>query len=295
MGTSPEQESEERDLPRWLTVGAPIVAVLGLTTALGLYFWVFSGPLTNDNATWGQFGDYLGGVLNPLFGFLGFVALLLTLILQNRELQLSTRELAKSAQALKLQNDALIQQNFESTFFQMLRRFGDLVAQTRCHGNLGREAFRALYLDQLQQVFNSHPREPSDPAVRAVASYERFYLEWRKELGHYFRTLYHIFTFVDRSHLSDGDKTIYANIVRAQLSTYELCLLFYNGVWGEGKVGFRPLIEKYGILKHLAARDLLSPSDRDNHDFYHPTAFMGREDRERYLAERSMESRASAV
>jgi uncharacterized membrane protein len=295
MNQSSTQETNDKDFPWWLAISAMAVALLLLVATFAIYFWVFSGPLTQSNEKWGQFGDYVGGVLNPIFAFFGFIALLITLILQSRELQHSTRELAKSAQALKLQNDALVLQNFESTFFQMLRRFGDLVTQTHCHSHQGREAFHALYVQQLKNGLYSRLVDPPDQAARVVIAYENFYSEWQRELGHYFRTLYHIFTFVDRSHLSDGDKTIYANIIRAQLSTYELCLLFYNGVWGEGKAGFKPLIERYGILKHVNSRDLLYPLDKDNEQFYSRTAFLGREERSRYLAEHSVQLPASST
>jgi hypothetical protein len=62
------------------------------------------------------------------------------------------------------------------------------------------------------------------------------------------------------------------------LSSVELCLLFYSGVTGEGKEGFRPLIERYGLLKHVAQLDLLSP-DHMEMDFYSKDAFLGYEER----------------
>lgn len=287
------QETEEiqpRDLPRWLTIGAPVFALSFLASAFGLYFFNFHGELA-DQQTWGQFGDFVGGVLNPLFGFLAFLLLLATLILQNRELQLSTQELAKSAKALNIQNETLSKQNFENTFFQMLRRISDLVSQTTRNQPLGytvgaatangREAFETMFKADLRSVYK-HLALTLDPVARVERAYQEFYSEKRGELGHYFRSLYHLFTFIDRSDLSEHDKSIYANIVRAQLSTYELCLLFYNGVWGEGKAGFKPLVEKYGILKHLDPRDLLDPAHKENRDFYQPTAFMGREERLKY-------------
>ncbi len=282
---------QARDLPRWLTIGGPVFAFLFLASAFGLYFFNFHGELA-DQETWGQFGDFVGGVLNPLFGFLAFLLLLATLFLQNRELQLSTHELAKSAEALNIQNETLSKQNFENTFFQMLRRISELVSQaTRKQQVLGytveartangREAFETMFKADLRNIYNQLALS-SDPVARVELAYQKFYSERRGELGHYFRSLYHLFTFIDRSDLSEHDKSIYANIVRAQLSTYELCLLFYNGVWGEGKAGFKPLVEKYGILKHLDPRDLLDPTHIENRDFYQPTAFMGREERLEY-------------
>ncbi len=264
-------------LPRWVVFGAPGVALLLFIIAAGTYVNTFGGKLSPDPGRWGQFGDYIGGVLNPVFGFLSLVAILSTLVLQSRELSLSTMELAKSADALRKQNEALLQQNFENTFFQLLRRFNDLVSATHFGTKSGQEAFRVLYKEELLTTFRQFKGDSGSQAP--IDAYAAFYDEKRHLIGQYFRTLYHIFRFIDSSHLSEYDKTVYANIARAQLSTYELCLLFYNGLYEEGREGFKPLIERYGILKHVNPRDLLRVNDKMNPDYYEPEAFLGREER----------------
>lgn len=57
------------------------------------------GPLDSHSA-WGEFGDYLGGTLNPVFGFLSFFALLTTLLIQTHQLQLSKTELQLTREEL---------------------------------------------------------------------------------------------------------------------------------------------------------------------------------------------------
>ena len=46
------------------------------------------------------------------------------------------------------------------------------------------------------------------------------------------------------------------SLVRAQLSAYELALLFYNGLSKYGE-GFKPWIEEFGLLEHLDKDHLL--------------------------------------
>lgn len=98
-------------------------------------------PISNDSksvtdirAEWGQLGDYFGGTLNPIFGFLSFIGLLLTLIIQvksleksSEELELSREELAKSSTALASQNKAIELQSFEQTFFSWLATYQSLL------------------------------------------------------------------------------------------------------------------------------------------------------------------------
>ncbi|GAA5445406.1 hypothetical protein Misp06_03609 [Microbulbifer sp. NBRC 101763] len=80
--------------------------------------------------------------------------------------------------------------------------------------------------------------------------YGETWLKFEKEFGHYFRSLYNIFKFIDSS--KTKDKKFYTNIIRAQLSGQELLILFYNCIYLENNK-FKPLIEKYALLKHIPA------------------------------------------
>ena len=109
--------------------------------------------MSNDTATWGQFGDYLGGVLNPIFGLAGLIALLWTIGRQSLELHQSTKELRHSAEALRAQNESLKKQGFENAFFQLLRLQNDIVNGIDIRRNtadaegltVGRDCFRDFY------------------------------------------------------------------------------------------------------------------------------------------------------
>lgn len=258
--------------------------------------WFFITALLPEDKR-GQFGDMFGAV-NSLFSGLAFAGLFFAIWLQHRQLKMQKKELALQREelgltrtelqgqkeALTAQNETLKRQNFESTFFQLLRQFNEVVDATRVSLNgkdfSGREALRELYGQRLQAVCFHQLDQSIKGTQRPIKAYEKFYKEWHHLLGHYFRFLYHIFMFVERSALSYEEKCVYANIVRAQLSTHELALLFYNGLWGDGKKGFKPLIERYGILKPIYPGALLQQdSDRHNPEYYHPYAFLGREER----------------
>ena len=75
----------------------------------------------------GSWGDFVGGLLNPILTFLTFMAVLLTLWLQRAELRLTRDELIRSADAMEDQGTILHRQSFESTFFAMLRSHNSIV------------------------------------------------------------------------------------------------------------------------------------------------------------------------
>lgn len=124
---------------KWIGIAAVVLAI----AAICAYLWRFHDhPVAADPGSWGELGDFFGGVLNPAFSFLALVALLMTLFVQSRELRLSRRmaelsrqelemtrlELEKSAEALAAQNDAINHQRFEQTFFAWLDSYRALVS-----------------------------------------------------------------------------------------------------------------------------------------------------------------------
>ena len=95
----------------------------------------------------------------------------------------------------------------------------------------------------------SRPNFKSSNNHQAIEAYDIFYKKSRADLSHYFRTLYHIIKFIDQSEITD--KAQYTSITRAQLSSHEQIMLFYNCLHINGKEKFKPLIEKYALLKNL--------------------------------------------
>lgn len=71
-------------------------------------------------------------------------------------------------------------------------------------------------------------------------------------LDHYFRYLYRILLYIDQSELiNEEQKYEYAAILRAQLSEYELLILFFNGLTNHGKQKAKPLFEKYSLFNNI--------------------------------------------
>lgn len=99
-----DEPSPPNDIARTLKV-LVCVALIIAAVIIGLYFSQFNGELSNSADRWGQFGDYLGGVLNPVFGFFMLIALLFTIVLQSRELADTREELKLSRVAMQDSKD----------------------------------------------------------------------------------------------------------------------------------------------------------------------------------------------
>ena len=65
--------------------------------------WLRTADVQTRASTLGQLGDYFGGTLNPILSFCGFLVLLVTVVLQRRQLEEGTRQLAQSTRAIDLE------------------------------------------------------------------------------------------------------------------------------------------------------------------------------------------------
>jgi len=65
--------------------------------------WLRTADAPTRASALGQLGDYFGGTLNPILSFSGFLVLLITVVLQRRQLEEGTRQLAQSTRAIDLE------------------------------------------------------------------------------------------------------------------------------------------------------------------------------------------------
>jgi len=109
---------------------------------------------------------------------------------------------------------------------------------------------------------------PDAPQILDNLYSEKYYNGHQEQLGHYFRHLFQSFTFVSiQETLSDTEKYFYAKTLRAQLSTHEQLLIFFNSISSLGlkweysaktdknfpKIPLEQfkLITKYDIIKNV--------------------------------------------
>ena len=154
------------------------------------------------------------------------------------------------------------QQNLENTFFQLLRFHKEIVESTKYNGAEGRLAFGRLYLKFSEHYDNINASKSSQE--RIVEACSTLHQNVRSDVGHYFRNLYHILKFVRDSNLED--KKLYAQLLRAQLSSRELLLLFYYCLSDLGRKRFKPLVECFAIFEHLPGEELRDPKDVELYD-----------------------------
>lgn len=271
----PASNGSKRSL-YFLFVAAGCFTLLAWVVAFLLLF-------ADGSSIGGTFGDFVGGTLNPVLSFLTFMALLVTIVLQQTELADTRRELAASARALESQRNSLDRQNFEATFFRMLSLHNtivnsiDLEWYTQKKSNLGASEFKErrkkgrdcfiMFYDDYRNYYenSSHLHEERD---RLQGAYDKMWEKRQKDLAHYYRYLYNVFRFV-YEYKGIDDKLKYIKLLRAQLSDYELLMLFYTALNKNG-IKYWLYIHEYSLFDNLPPSLLIDVSHKG---FYSPRSF----------------------
>lgn len=259
-----------------------LAAAIIASIVIGVVYYAHfnNHQIASETDAWGQLGDYFGGTLNPIFGFLSVFALLAALVIQSKELKVSSEELKNSADALKAQNNAIEHQNFEQTFFSWLKTYRELLesvedniqVNSNEHMDIhGRKVLKEwwgtqMQWDRLYRIlhqtggFGEHRKQASFTAEDhtkfkniIMREWDALYIGYQYQLDSLYRVLYRLIVWIDTQpseKLTKERKWFYISIIRAQLSWIEMVYLFMNGLTDRG-VKFKPLIEKYALFDNL--------------------------------------------
>ena len=256
MSNNADDPGKIRWWPFWLILSFAVIFWFSLVIE-----W-FPGWIEESKR--GAFGDSFG-VVNALFSGLAFAGVIFAILLQKKELELQSS-------AIEEQKETLQRQNFESFFFQLLNMHGEIVNSIQIQGDREysrRECFGYLsrYLKSRLEIAIAQNR----PKIEVFnATYEEeLFSRFQPFVGHYFRHLYNVVKFVHEHEFFDEkeftEKKRYTNLIRAQLSSDELGLLFYNCLSDRG-AKFKDLVEKYALFEDMPSEVFIDPEDKECYD-----------------------------
>lgn len=258
-----------------------IISILFIAFVVGFYIQNFGYlGISTKQEVWAQFGDFVGGTLNPILAFFAFIALLYTIKLQSDSLQMSKNELQATREELKesriaqqsqsktleLQNKATNLQIFENSFFQLNKLFNEIKNNLYVDVSQGAEVGTVFINDISYHCFPEYIENnvvtigefKGSYAVKKFIiffdylyekNYEKLNRHFESNTGAYFGHAYQVLKFIDKSIIFDKQR--YVNIFRAQFTKDELEFLFYHCLGKIGKRKFKPLLEQYQFFEHI--------------------------------------------
>ncbi len=207
------------------------ISVIVTLFIIGL--WLLTGYLLIDEEERGSIGDMFGSV-NAIFSGLALAGIILTILLQRKELGLQRDALKATREEFKTQNETLKIQRFENTFFNLLNQHHRIVnsidfryykKKEKEHQIVERSPFDLTHVIMQRTFISSEPPPPAEEKEVVLISgrevfrfrynqmvydisnsrrnFQKVYLEHYKiaqtDFGHYFRNLYRMIKLVDQT------------------------------------------------------------------------------------------------
>lgn len=233
-----DNKEEKKRRFSWLLLLYPLALIIWL------FGWKFGPSIFGAASGVSDLGDVFGAV-NALFTALAFAGLIHTVIMQREELELQRKELRdtrkvfeKQKEQMELQNETLRRQQFEATFFQMLRMFDEHRRTIKAGGLEGLAAVRNLKSSAEYKL-----REMGQGSFHILMR-EQLYEE---HLGPYLRQYVNLCSFVEAGQFED--KQTYWHLLRDLLTSPEAVLIiFYCNSSTQYSAMLKAIAESHGLM-----------------------------------------------
>lgn len=241
-----------------------------------IFIYLPEPELKEFSELYGTVGDSFGA-LNTLFSGLALIGVVFSLHAQSKESKENYKRqqeqnsynqevLEKTRIQVQLQEEIGRVQNFENTFFHLLELFKNTTNAIHVKES-GNDFLGGYAIDYLWEELNNKFKTKENNK-KYLDIYEELYIQKNhKHLGTYFRVLYSLVKYVDNNEFLDCttyrfNRKYYIGIIRANISSNELNILFYNCLSTKGREKFKPRIEKYAFFEHI-------PGDSDWYPSYY--------------------------
>lgn len=281
--------------------GSIIISCIILLIVVICFLWKreFSLSTTIESDVFGQFGDFVGGVIGTVLTLLSIMLLYYTFVLTKQQIKSQQRQQEKTQvearffELLKIHRENAEKIKEENKGFSVFKKYVDEInknygcikiyeSQKESSISLN-DVISISYLiffygvktpEGLNTIKEVLLQNKSNIDIKFIDGFSK---EEKKtlsggheiELGHYFRHLYQIVKYINERNidiLSYKERYDYIKILRAQLTTYEQIILFWDSLSPLGMSWeFRErnkqkpdknkqLITKYNLIKNIPAK-----------------------------------------
>lgn len=264
-----DTENEYMEIKTTLIIWSGLISVGFLIFACVCFLWKrhFSLSVQIENDVFGQFGDFVGGVVGTGLTFLSVVLLYYTFLLtkkqiclqqiQNERQQIETRffELLtmhrKNADRIIALNDSrnLVFKEFVDEIdrnYNTIKKWANLTKSSISIMDIMNISYLAFFygvqnkegINTIKDVLLQY--NPNFD-IKFINDFTHEQINWGDipskgheiELGHYFRQLYQIVKYINtrkKNVLSYKERYMYIKTLRAQMTAYEQIILFWDSV-----------------------------------------------------------------
>ncbi len=227
-----------------------------------------------------DYSEFVGSLIGSFWALAGVLLFYASLTSQKSELEAQRgllvkqiNEVVAQTKEFRIQNEMNKKQKNEDTFFQLLRFHNEIISAITLDVNemdfatgknvaktiSGRKTF-VEYYDIYKRFFQEASEMMPIHSKQGLAklfdkSYSSFYAEYQSELGHYFRNLFNIIKYINS--LEDEDQAVFLRLLYAQLSNYELTMLFFHCLRST-EYEYKTLVEENTLLDSVPKDEVTS-------------------------------------
>ena len=208
-------------------------------------------PIASER--WGQFGDFIGGVIGTIITLISIILLYNAFIeqrLANIEIHESNEEIKKqSLQTTKFNQ----QQLFDSNFNTLLELYRNIISNYKSPSESISNG-KASMSNLVSSFILSTPVENNEGYTKrtkkALNKFNDFFAKNMTIVNAHMRILYQMFNLLETDDIEKNYKTRYTKLLRSQMTDEELILIRYNCMTERGRKMQLPIFH-YNILKHI--------------------------------------------
>ncbi len=269
-----KNKSEELEILTTMMLCIIAIIFIGIVT---LYIGEFRHIEQFSPEGFGQFGDLIGGILNPIVAICALVALLKGTKLQHDELKLSREETKRAQESEKKVLEQQQRQYSQQRFFDWMNLYRDSLEQIGGKNDISNLflRFNITYMlssdntkkgtYDLYTLLDINHDEKSDIKnfiINFKYMDDDVYIDknslkndWNQFFKHcsilsiYFRIIFNFLTYANSDFGKDAKRMV--KVFRAQLTEREILLLSVNLLFNEQGKEMIPLVKKFSLLKHL--------------------------------------------
>ncbi|MBB3696870.1 putative phage abortive infection protein [Flammeovirga yaeyamensis] len=262
-----------------------------------LDYHLYESFLGVDMEVLSKYGSFIAGTIGPIFSLVGFILIYETIkwqrkLFERQQFEVKFFEMMKyhreNVELLRHKDPAseeLITKKGREVFIALYQQCNQLqkeVMQLLPKGvEQSEKEYHELTLNITYLIFHFGLQEHGEEALVSIlnkyvphqaehlitelkkkrSKYNAevpFYVGHQSKLGNYFRHLYHTIKYVDQTKfLTEDEKQSFIKMLRAQFTTYEQAIIFYNAMsvlgkkWRENR-----WIEKYELIKNIPPKFL---------------------------------------
>lgn len=233
-----EFKIRRRNFNAYEILGYGVIIVGALFIVLGFFLFRFVGDTSMTHSIemerYGQFGEFIGGVVGSFWALAGVLLFFANLTYQKKEFEQQRVELEKTHKIFK-------QQDFSSLFLNFVSQHNTLINSLIVYGEKDVEwkgsNFFVLFRQKVMEGYNDRISQ-FDQSVMNEAFLEKLFFEsfadqyayYQNELEPYLKNLKVLFDMVYKYRSETLDKSeYYSYILKSTLSLNELFLIYHVG------------------------------------------------------------------